>query len=181
MTPRDFLLGLAIIQAFPGPNFNCGCLFGCAPAFLFCLADCHATVAVYLGGLAAISGGEPAVLGSALAYIGIFTPGLVLHTAVMGIWAPLRRKSHKAVFSVLRGVNATAVGLIYTAVYRLWEAGYLDAAGGSSNTGRSLGADPWWIVVTATAFIGGMYFKVPAPVAIVLGAIMGLIWYGITA
>lgn len=160
VTPRDFLLGLAIIQAFPGPNFN---------------------FAVYLGGLAAISGGEPAVLGSALAYIGIFTPGLVLHTAVMGIWAPLRRKSHKAVFSVLRGVNATAVGLIYTAVYRLWEAGYLDAAGGSSNTGRSLGADPWWIVVTATAFIGGMYFKVPAPVAIVLGAIMGLIWYGITA
>lgn len=23
VSPRDFLLGLAIIQAFPGPNFNC--------------------------------------------------------------------------------------------------------------------------------------------------------------
>jgi chromate transport protein ChrA len=25
VTPRDFLIGLAVIQAFPGPNFNCEC------------------------------------------------------------------------------------------------------------------------------------------------------------
>lgn len=138
-------------------------------------------VGVYLGGLAAVSGGEPAILGAALAYIGIFAPGISLHTATMGIWTPLRRKSHKAVFSVLRGVNASAVGLVYTAVYRLWEAGFLDARDGATNDGRSLGADPWWVVTTATAFIGGMYFNVPPPVAILLGAVMGMIWYGVTS
>merc|ERR1712093_329461 len=59
VAPRDFLLGLAIIQAFPGPNFN---------------------FAVYLGGLTAVFGGH----------------------------------------------NAAAVGLIYTAVYRLWQIGFID-------------------------------------------------------
>lgn len=138
------------------------------------------SVAVYLGGLAAVSGNEPAILGAALAYIAIFTPGIALHTATMGIWSPLRKKSHKAVFSCLRGVNATAVGLVYTAVYRLWEAGFLDARDGDSQNGRSLADDAWWVVVTATAYVGGMYFNISPPVIILSGAVMGLIWYGVT-
>jgi chromate transport protein ChrA len=76
----------------------------------------------------------------------------------------------------LRGIHATAVGLVFTAVYRLFEIGYLDS---EVQDGGSLGRDPWWVVIIATTYVGGMHFKVPPPLAIVLGAVMGLIWYGV--
>lgn len=76
----------------------------------------------------------------------------------------------------MRGINASAVGLIYTAVYRLYEIGYLDA---SSSTGMSLGREPWWVVTTVAAYTATCWFKVPVPVAILAGGVMGLIWYGV--
>lgn len=153
VSPRDFLIGLAIAQAFPGPNFN---------------------FAVFLGGLTAIQGGYPAIAGAFLAFIGIFTPGLVLVHGTIGIWGALR--SRPWVKSVVRGVNAGAVGLIYTAVYRIWQVGYLDEG---FESGKSLGDDPWWVIVTATSYVGGRYFGVPAPLAILVGAVMGLVRYGV--
>jgi hypothetical protein len=33
--------------------------------------------------------------------------------------------------------------------------------------------------VTATSFVGGRWFGVSPPIAILLGGAMGLIWYGI--
>lgn len=78
--------------------------------------------------------------------------------------------------SVLRGVNAAAVGLIFTAVYRLYEIGYVDV---EHQGGSSLGRDPFWVVVTATSFVGGRWFGVSPPVAIIIGGIMGLVWYGV--
>lgn len=90
----------------------------------------------------------------------------------MGLWKALR--SYRWVTSCLRGVNATAVGLVYTAVYRLWEIGNID---GTNQNGSSLGKDPWWVVITATSFVGGMWFKLPPPVAILLGGTMGIIWF----
>ncbi len=163
-------------------------------------------VAVYLGALSMVSSRQPTVLGAVLAYIGIFAPGLALHSATMGVWSPLRRRSHRAVFACLRGVNATAVGLVYTAVYRLWETGFLDprpvgSSGGSSsnstnstnsggggggssritaNRGGSLGADAFWVVVTTASYVGGMWFGLSPVGAIVMGAVLGLIWYGVT-
>jgi chromate transport protein ChrA len=103
VSPRDFLLGLAIIQAFPGPNFN---------------------FAVYLGGLAAVFGGYNPAAGAVLGYLGIFVPGIVTVHGTMGIWSAVRGK--RWVKSGLRGINAAAVGLIYTAVYRLWQIGFVD-------------------------------------------------------
>ncbi|KAK0113347.1 hypothetical protein ONS95_013601 [Cadophora gregata] len=153
VTPRDFLLGLAIIQAFPGPNFN---------------------FAVYLGGLTAVFGGHNAAVGSLLGYLGIFLPGIVTVHGTMGIWSAIREK--RWVKSALRGVNAAAVGLIYTAVYRLWQIGFIDEG---FEAGKSLGDDPWWVVVGVTSYVGGMWFNVSAPVAIVLGAVMGLIRYAV--
>ena len=149
VSSRDFLLGLALCQAFPGPNFN---------------------FAVYLGALAA----GPAPAGALLAYVAIFAPGLALHSATMHAWRRLRRR--RWLVAALRGLNATAVGLIYAAVYRLWEIG---AVGRDFRDGASLGGDPWWLVTAATAFVGGMWFDVSAPLAIVLGGVMGLIWYGV--
>lgn len=152
VNPRDFLIGLAVIQAFPGPNFN---------------------FAVFLGSLTAIHGGYPAITGAILAFCGIFAPGIILIHGTMGVWGALRNR--RWVKSAVRGINAGAVGLIYTAVYRIWQIGYLDEG---FQSGKSLGDDPWWVVVTATSYVGGRYFGIAAPLAILLGAVLGLIRYG---
>lgn len=158
VSPRDFLLGLAICQAFPGPNFN---------------------FAVYLAALAVGSGSDNshhlnAAVGALIGYVAIFAPGLILHTGAMGLWKVLRNQ--RWFTSCLRGVNATAVGLIFTAVYRLWEQGFLSQA---FSDGSSLGREPWWLVVAATSFVGGRWFGVSPPVVILLGGVMGLVWYGV--
>lgn len=155
ISPRDFLIGLAIAQSFLGPNFN---------------------LAVFLGGLAAANAGNSAVAGGIIAFVGIFAPGIVLVHGTMGVWGPLR--SRPWVKAAVRGINAAAVGLIYTAVYRIYQIGYLDDG---FQAGRSLADDPWWVVVTATAFVGGRYFGLAAPLAILLGAAMGLVRYGIVS
>jgi chromate transport protein ChrA len=153
VSPRDFLIGLAVIQAFPGPNFN---------------------FAVFLGSLTATHGGYPAITGAIIAFCGIFTPGIVLVHGTMGVWGVLR--SRLWVKSAVRGINAGAVGLIYTAVYRIWQIGYIDEG---FQSGKSLGDDPWWVVVTATSYVGGRYFGIAAPLAILLGAALGLTRYGV--
>uniref|UniRef100_L2GDJ7 Chromate transporter n=1 Tax=Colletotrichum fructicola (strain Nara gc5) TaxID=1213859 RepID=L2GDJ7_COLFN len=155
VSPRDFLIGLAIAQSFPGPNFN---------------------FAVFLGGLTAANAGCSPLAGAVVAFVGIFTPGIVLVHGTMGVWGVLR--SRPWVKAAVRGVNAAAVGLIYTAVYRIWQVGFLDEG---FQAGRSLGDDPWWIVVAATAYVGGRYYGVAAPFAILLGAAMGLGRYGVVS
>jgi chromate transport protein ChrA len=155
VSPRDFLIGLAIIQSFPGPNFN---------------------FAVYLGSLTAINGGYVSAAGAVIGFVGIFAPGLILVHGTMGVWSAVRGLRY--VKSAVRGINAAAVGLIYTAVYRLWQIGYI-AEG--FQQGTSLAAEPWWVVVTATSYVGGYWFGVSAPVAIITGAVMGLIWYGVVS
>lgn len=153
VSSRDFLIGLAIIQAFPGPNFN---------------------FAVYLGSLTALNAGYNAAAGAVIAFVGIFLPGLTLVHGTMGIWQAIR--GWRAVKSAVRGVNAAAVGLIYTAVYRLWQIGYIDEG---YREGTSLATEPWWVVVTVTSYVGGRWFGVSPPVAIILGGAMGMIWYGV--
>lgn len=150
VSPRDFLLGLAIIQAFPGPNFN---------------------FAVYLGALALRRTSAP--LGAVLGFLGIFVPGLTLAVGVQAVWRVVRSKP--VVTALLRGVNATAVGLVFTAVYRLWEIGYL----GVGEDVRSLGRDPWWVVVATVSYCGTAWWGVPPAVAIVGGAAGGMVWYGV--
>ncbi|GJN82799.1 hypothetical protein PLIIFM63780_006344 [Purpureocillium lilacinum] len=149
VSARDFLIGLAIQQAFPGPNFN---------------------FAVYLGSLTAINGGYNSAAGAVLGFIAIFAPGLITVHGTMGIWSAVR--GLRWVKSMLRGVNAAAVGLIYTAVYRLWQIGYIDEG---FQQGTSLALEPWWVVVTASSYVGGYWFGVSPPVAIVMGAVLGLV------
>lgn len=153
VSSRDFLIGLAIIQAFPGPNFN---------------------FAVFLGALALQRSQFPTAFGAFLGGLGIFLPGITLAVAIQSFWRVLRKK--KYVVDFLRGVNATAVGLVYTAVYRLWEIGYLTS---ERSDGQSLGKEPWWVVVAAVTYSGSAWFNVAPPVAIVMGAILGLCWYGV--
>lgn len=77
---------------------------------------------------------------------------------------------------MIRGVNAAAVGLVYTAVYRLWQIGYIDQG---FQQGTNLGQEPWWVVVTASSFVFGYSFGVDPPIVIIMGALMGLVWYGV--
>ena len=153
VSPRNFLLGLALIQAFPGPNFN---------------------FAVYLGALAVSGTNTSPFIGAIVAFPGIFIPGLVVQSVFMGLWGPLRK--NRALLSALRGINAAAVGLVFTAVYRLWQIGYLNQ---DNQNGQPLGGSPWWVVVTATSFVGGTSFGLNPSSAVVLGGVMGLVWYGI--
>lgn len=155
VSARDFLIGLAIIQAFPGPNFN---------------------FAVYLGSLVASNGGYNPAAGAVLGYVGIFLPGMWLVHGTLGVWSAIR--SRRYVRSAVRGMNAGAVGLIYTAVYRLWQIGYIDEG---YRQGTSLAVEPWWVVVTATSFVGGRWFGVKPWVAIVVGAVMGIVWFGVVS
>jgi len=150
---RDFLIGLAIIQSLPGPNFN---------------------FAVFLGSLAAVGAGQSSGLGALVAGLGIFLPGIVLVHGTMGVWSALRAR--RSVKSVLRGINAGAVGLIFTAVYRIWQTGYLDE---TSQQGRSLGDDPWWLVIAAASFVFGRWYGINIPVLILAGAVMALIRFGV--
>jgi chromate transport protein ChrA len=152
VSPRDFLLGLAIIQAFPGPNFN---------------------FSVYLGALVLASTKVPTIFGALLAFVAIFTPGIILAVAVQSFWQAMRTKAW--VLSILRGINAAVVGLVFTAVYRLWEIGYLTP---ESSDGKSLALEPWWVVVAAITYAETAWFNVPPAFAIIFGAVLGLGWYG---
>ena len=153
VSPRDFLLGVAIIQSFPGPNFN---------------------FAIYLGSLAVAGTTVPSYLGAIIAFVAMYAPGMFIIVGVLGLWRILREKAW--FLAILRGVNAAAVGLVFTAVYKLWEIGYLTAA---VQGGSPLGSDPWLVAITGTAFVGGAWFKMSPPVAILLGGVMGITRYGI--
>ncbi|KAL5334952.1 chromate transporter-domain-containing protein [Aspergillus crustosus] len=153
VSSRDFLIGLAIIQAFPGPNFN---------------------IAVFLGSLAAATSRTRSIIGAFLGLIGIFLPGITLAVSVQSFWRVLRKR--KCVADLLRGINATAVGLFLTAVYRLWEVGFLTP---DNSKGESLAKEPWWVVVATIAYAGNAWFKVPAAFAIISGAVLGLCWYAV--
>lgn len=153
VSPRDFILGLALIQCFPGPNFN---------------------FAVYLGSLATAGSSVASYWGALIAFVSIFTPGIIIQTGILGMWKVLR--SRRWFLCLLRGINATAVGFVYTLVYKLWRIGFIDE---NNQAGSSLGRDPWWIIVTATSFVGSAWFGLNAPLAILLGAVLGLVWFAV--
>lgn len=99
----------------------------------------------------------------------------------MGLW---RKVSEKVWFNaVMRGVNAAAVGLVFTAVYKLWMIGNMGGSGGAGGAGLQGGSplsnDPWLVLITATAYVGGAWFNVEPPVAILVGGALGLGRWGV--
>jgi len=132
-------------------------------------------VAVYLGTVAFAHTGSSPILGGILGFIGIFTPGIVLAIAFQSMWHVLRKRPMFIAF--LHGVNAGAVGLIFTAVYRLWTIGYLNE---SNAGGVSLGDNPWWVAVAVIAYTGSAWFGVQTFLSIIAGSVLGLCWYGVT-
>lgn len=112
----------------------------------------------------------PSFVGALIALVAIFTPGLVIMLGFLGLWQTLEGRAWFQ--AILRGVNAAAVGLVFTAVYKLWEIGRVGVAGGGG--GQPLGGDPWLVFLTAMAFVSGKWFSVNAPVAILMGGTGGI-------
>lgn len=157
-TPLPGMLGLMFRQAFPGPNFN----FAVALGFL------------------ANPGYRP--LGAILGFIGIFSPGILLKLGLLPLYASWRDKPIAR--SIIRGLNASAAGLVFTAVWQLFLVGYIyysaDGLGGNGQTvSGPLTADPFWAVVSSGAFLACRTFGVPPWAAIPAGGVAGLAWYGV--
>ena len=86
--------------------------------------------------------------------------------------------------SVLRGLNASATGLVYTAVWQLFLVGYIytparGAVVDATSQSGPLTSDPFWGVVAASAFVATQWFKSPPAMTIVAGAVAGLAWFGV--
>ena len=100
VTEQQFLDGLALMLALPGPLFS---------------------FSAYLG---AVAGGVPGLL---LAFVGLFLPGVLIIYAVLPFWEQLRR--YPWVRIALVGVNAAAIGLVVGVVFLLWQRADPSAAG----------------------------------------------------
>ena len=88
----EFLAGYGAAQAVPGPLF---------------------TFAAYLGAVAS----EPlgGMAGASIALFAIFLPGILLQLAALPFWNLLRGRP--TVQAVMRGVNASVVGILAAALY----------------------------------------------------------------
>ncbi|ORY78580.1 chromate transporter-domain-containing protein [Protomyces lactucae-debilis] len=152
---RDFLIGLSIIQAFPGPNFN---------------------FAVYLG---ALTLNKNPVGGAFLAWLGIFLPGLLLRVGILPFWSVLRR--YQATRQILRGVTAAAVGLIFAAIYRFCRTTIITPppATGEVNGSQNILTLPWFTVVAGLTFVLLEKLRCPPALAVLLGAVAGVAEYGV--
>ncbi|KAF9346558.1 hypothetical protein BGX26_001917 [Mortierella sp. AD094] len=145
MTDQHLLVGLALIQFLPGPNFNFAC---------------------FLGAVAMVNADGNGVAGAILCYLAIFFPGLILQSAIIPFWQLVRE--HVAVKMVFRGVNACALGLVFSATQLLWIQANLPGGSGGYNA-----------VIARTAFVASGYLDVPAPIVIILGGGMGAIEYAV--
>eukprot|EP00934_Nitzschia_sp_Nitz4_P004844 Nitzschia sp. Nitz4//scaffold28_size193895//89419//91122//NITZ4_001655-RA/size193895-augustus-gene-0.308-mRNA-1//-1//CDS//3329545952//4834//frame0 len=131
MTNEQFLQGLGLAQSMPGPLFNFSAYLG----------------AVYKG-----------VPGALVAYIGLFGPGVILIFGLVPFWARLRH--YKAFKAILKGVNATAIGLVGAACVILWESAVSTASDA---------------MIFCVALTMAVVFGVQAPFVVLAGGVMGAI------
>ncbi|MBR9917108.1 chromate transporter [bacterium] len=94
----EFITGIGLVQAVPGPIF---------------------TIASYTGGLAVRGGGVmQQILGSGIGTVGIFLPGALLIFFIYPIWRQI--KTHPLVVRALPGVIAASAGLVIAAAYLMF-------------------------------------------------------------
>ncbi|TPX34897.1 hypothetical protein SmJEL517_g02563 [Synchytrium microbalum] len=147
LSDREYLVGLAVINALPGPLFN---------------------FAAYCGALALRQNVGTAICGAVLGFIGIFTPGLILMAALLPIWR--RFRNLKTLQIIFKGMNAAAAGLVFAAVYLLWNKAISGRAAGTV-----VGSYPLFTILAAFSFVAAGYTKIPAPVVIIIGGVVGIL------
>lgn len=99
LTGPEFLSGLGLVQAMPGPNFS---------------------LAAYIGALAMRPAGGTGmqVVGALVGAAGIFLPGTLLIFFVIRFWDRLRQ--YRVVQASLEGINAVSAGLVWAATFLLY-------------------------------------------------------------
>ncbi|KAG2387995.1 hypothetical protein C9374_000845 [Naegleria lovaniensis] len=127
LTEDAFVNGFALQSALPGPMFN---------------------FSAYVGG---IMGG---VLGAIICWVALFLPAVLVVLGALPVWNRYREKQF--VQSLLKGVNATSVGFVFTAVYILWLASVPNLHVASACT-----------VVFSILFLS--VWDLPAPLVILMG------------
>jgi chromate transporter len=90
--PETFGFGLALAQSMPGPLFN---------------------FSAFLGAVAA------SAPGGILGFLGLFGPGILLIYAFMPFWEAARQ--HASVRTMLVGMNAASIGLVFAACVTLFQ------------------------------------------------------------
>jgi chromate transporter len=139
LTSEEFLTGYAIGQSVPGPVFS------------FC---------AYVGALSMRQFGTSGqILGSFVASVGIFLPGIFLIFFVIRFWDSL--KKYRWVRASLEGVNAVSSGMVVAASILL----FIPLGFSFLNAG-----------LVITTFLILMFTRVPAPLIILAGLIAG-IWF----
>lgn len=131
-----FLAGYGAAQAVPGPLF---------------------TFAAYLGSVIEPAAGG--VRGALLGLAGIFLPGLLILTGTLPFWQSLRGSASAQ--SVMRGLNATVVGLLAAVLYNpLW---------------TSAVRSPGDFVAVLIGVVLLIAWRAPPLLVVILGAVAGIV------
>jgi chromate transporter len=98
MTGSEFLAGLGILQAVPGPVFS---------------------IASYAGAMSMKEYGVfGQILGMFSATVGIFLPGILLIFFALPIWNQI--KKFAPIYNAIEGINATSAGFVVVSAYLLF-------------------------------------------------------------
>ncbi|KXS10108.1 hypothetical protein M427DRAFT_192268 [Gonapodya prolifera JEL478] len=174
MKESDFIVGVAVTNAIPGPVYNF--------SGTLCLCTCksfrperNSFGAGYFGAVA-MKGAPSGAIAAILCWIGLFGPGLILITSVLPLWSRLR--SHPLSRLIFSGFNSAAVGLLFSAFYGLWRKG-VTPVGTSSCLSRSVGDYPVYVALSSAAFVGVGYLRISSPLVVLLGGVAGIIEYAV--
>jgi chromate transport protein ChrA len=85
------------------------------------------------------------------------------------------RFTHSVQQIAFEGVNAAAVGLVFTATFLLWQKALSIADAGSRRGPMPVGDSPLYVALVGIAFAGVGFMKVPAPLIIAAGGCVGLV------
>lgn len=131
----SFLAGYGVTQAMPGPVF---------------------TFAAYLGAVSNV--GPGGVLGSIVALVAIFVPGILALVGTLPFWHALRGRPDAQ--SAMRGINAAVVGVLGAAFYNpVW-------------TGTVL--RPADCAIAIVGFVLLVVWRAPPLLVVILGGLAGI-------
>ncbi|CAI5522106.1 unnamed protein product [Closterium sp. Naga37s-1] len=149
ITTQQFLAGLALSQAIPGPLFNFAAYLG-AVAIRGPLFNFSALLGAVMGG----------IQGLATCWIAIFAPGVLIIIGVLPYWGQFRKwKLYKR---ATPGLNATGIGLIWASAFSLGLKAYKVSPFPMAS-----------LCIGMFGYASTSFLKISPPLAIVGGAALG--------
>ncbi|KAG7668186.1 hypothetical protein NADE_008667 [Nannochloris sp. 'desiccata'] len=121
--------------------------------------------AAYLGAVIAQNAGVFAIAGIAICWIALFSPGILLIFAILPFWGSFRK--WQLYRRALPGLNSTAVGLIIASVFQLSLNAYISSPFPKTS-----------ICIGIIAFAATDVLKIPAPLVVLGGAVLGVLGWG---